>query len=332
MIKVTRTIYKITEELLKEKEESEKKDFDGQYSNNCKYLVEVLNSVAIDELIFKNGNTYEFKEESKEFVKNLIEHHSVYKKLMKVHPDKRDALLLDELTINLRSLLTIEIEDEKELHRQLAIVEFMTHNKRIQFNNFVQSISVVSLSETLNPFDEIMLYSYYVKELSILQEKFEEVRKNMIEIRNEEVITASLRAIERNENVELYPEREELDRLVVKILLDSKKKNHELVRIFYNTITTRFSLSESEARNELKRFKEQDYKGHPYFVLRSDREEEEEGEYIPPYEALQKALEMYEEDLNEPLPPKITEESLQIIKSELKRLGKLDGLDDDYYE
>lgn len=322
------TIYKITEELLEEKGYNIEDSFDCQYSNNCKYLGEVLNAVGIDEIIFKKGNGYEFKEDSKKYVINLIEHHSAYKKLLKKHPDKREPLLLDKLSKNLQSLLSIEIEEENNLNKQLAIVEFMTHNKRKQFNNFIQSISVVSLSETLNPSDEIMLYSYYVEELSLLKEKFETVRLNMIEIRKEEVMMASWKDVERNKNFELYPAKKKLDRLVVKNLLNSKKKEDKLVRNFYKFMADRFSISETEIRNELRQFKEQGYQDHPYFELLSDKIEEG-GEYIHPYEALQKALEMYEEALNDPALPEMSEDELRMLKAQVQQLGKFEFDDDD---
>ncbi|MFJ7725877.1 hypothetical protein ACIQXV_06900 [Neobacillus sp. NPDC097160] len=329
------TMYQITKELLA----LEGEDIDtipadvvkDANPNNCKYFKKVLNLVAIDEEVFKNKNGFSFSIDSKEAIKSIIKDHVTYTKLMQQHPQGRDLKLLNELTANIKTILINEIENQFSLQSMLAKLELVTFNERQQLNKYLQSLSIPNFKETLSPTDEEILHMYYIEEMILLKKKFKGIREIFSEIRAEEVVNKSIEEIVNLNSDELLGEispstdKIMLERLVIKDLLDTKKRKDTRVQRTIEELANQAGLKEKEFINELKVFRKKGYKEHSLFELSNERNYVNTEEYASPYEVLEQAKKEYKE-FKGTKPIKLpSSEEIKALKEILKANGFLKG-------
>ncbi|WP_313800074.1 hypothetical protein [Cytobacillus sp.] len=328
------TMYQITKELLVLKGE----DIDtipadvvkDANPNNCKYFKKVLNSVAIDEEIFKNKTGFSFNINSKEAIKSIIRGHVTYSKLMQKHPKDRDLKLLNELTSYIKTLLINEIEEQFTLQSMLAKLELVTFNERQQLNKYLQNLSIPNLEETLSPTDEEILHMYYIEEMILLKRKFEHIRELFSEIRAEEVVNKSVEEIvnlNSDELLEISPfmEKIKLDRLVIKDLLDTKKRKDTMVQKTIEELANQAGLKEKEFISELKVFRKKGYKEHSLFELSNERTYVGTEEYASPYEILEQAKKEYKESKSKEPKKSPSSKEMMALKEILRANGFLKG-------
>lgn len=320
VVKVSETMYKITDELIKDQGLNLEKDLkERQYTLYCKYFMEVLNALGIDETIFKDGNAYRFTEEAKGFVKNLISKHSEYKKLLKSKPLKRDEILLEELLENIEGLLKAEIKDTEQLYDHLSTIEFITEFKRNNLIKFLQSVAEPSKRWEVNIHDEIALSYYYMEELNLLKKKFETIRDNMIEIRNEEIYMNARRDV-KNSNVDI-DDKIKLDPLLIRKLLDGRNKGKPNVKEYYRWLSESLGLSEGEVKKEIIKFRNSKFTESKYFEKASTKKEV--GEHSHPRIVIREAVNMYYDNLKDTGLTEISQEGLEAIKKLFPELDEL---------
>lgn len=328
------TMYQITKELLVLKGE----DIDtipadvvkDANPNNCKYFKKVLNSVAIDEEIFKNKTGFSFNINSKEAIKSIIRGHVTYSKLMQKHPKDRDLKLLNELTSYIKTLLINEIEEQFTLQSMLAKLELVTFNERQQLNKYLQNLSIPNLEETLSPTDEEILHMYYIEEMILLKRKFEHIRELFSEIRAEGVVNKSFEEIvnlNSDELLEISPfmDKIKLDRLVIKDLLDTKKRKDTMVQKTIEELANQAGLKEKEFISELKVFRKKGYKEHSLFELSNERTYVGTEEYASPYEILEQAKKEYKESKSKEPKKSPSSKEMMALKEILRANGFLKG-------
>lgn len=281
-------------------------------SNNCKFLIKVLNSVGIDENLFKDGNSYSFKLESKSAVKYIVKNHVTYAELMQQHPHERNTKKLNELITQLHIILKNEIDDESFLQSQLAKLELVTLNRRQQLNKYLQSLSIPTFNETLSSADDEILQMYYIEEMMLLRSKFEAIRSIISEMRMEEIVNTSLIEISELDSEELlkqmqpFSRKVKLDRLVVKDLLDPKQKKNELIQQTLKELSEELNITEKMLTEELKKFRASKYQNHELFELSRENDYGMNENYLTPYEVLEQAKKGYIE--KEPDRKKISHE------------------------
>ncbi|KAA2396103.1 hypothetical protein F2Y18_15775 [Bacillus cereus] len=327
-------MYQITKELIIEKDGEgnvESAIIKSENPNNCKYFKKILNSVGIDEEIFKVQEGFAFKNASKGSVKAIIKNHSQYSKLMKQHPRERNIKLLNELTVHIKKILSNEIEDEAYLKSQMAKVELITFNQRQQLNQYLQKLSIPDLSETISAADDEILHFYYIEEMLKLRKKYETIRQIFSEIRNEELINHSLEEVasmssEKLEK-EIYPEKIPLGRLIVKDLLDTKQKKETLIQETLKGLAETLNITEKKLITELRAFRKLGYKNHPLFELSKERDYIDRREFISAYEILQKAIKEYNDNQKSPvIKPALSNEEKEKME---KLLMKFDNLNEE---
>ncbi|MGM2457251.1 hypothetical protein ACS2PT_12365 [Bacillus cereus group sp. BceL015] len=329
------TMYQITKELLV----LEGEDIDtipadvvkDANPNNCKYFKKVLNSVAIDEELFKNKTGFSFRIDSKEAIKSIIRDHVTYSKLMQQHPKDRDLILLNELTAYIKTILVNEIEDKFSLQSMLAKLELVTFNERQQLNKYLQSLSIPNFKETLSHTDEEILHMYYIEEMILLKRKFEHIRELFSEIRAEEVVNKSVEEIvnlnsdELLEEISPSTEKIKLDRLVIKDLLDTKKQKDAMIQKTIEELANQAGLKEKEFINELKVFRKKGYKDHGLFELNNERNYVDTEEYASPYEILEQAKKEYKEFKSKEPKKLPSSKEMMALKEILRANGFLKG-------
>ncbi|MCA0151351.1 hypothetical protein LCD52_21865 [Rossellomorea vietnamensis] len=328
------TMYQISKELLEEEDIHtipESASVKEANSNNCKYFKKVLNAVAIDEEIFKNEGEYSFRIESKEDIKSIIKKHATFSKLLKKHPNDRDLKLLTELTAHIKTLLINEIEDRFSLQSMLAKLELVTFIERQQLNKYLQSLSIPNFKETLSPTDEEILHMYYIEEMILLKRKFEHIRELFSGIRAEEVVNKSVEEIENSnwdellEEISQSPKKIELDRLVIKDLLDTKKRKDTMVQKTIEELANRAGLKEKEFINELKVFRKKGYIEHGLFELSNERNYVNTEEYASPYQILEQAKNEYKELESRESKKSPSSKEITVLKEILIKKGLLNG-------
>lgn len=325
------TMYQITKELLEEEwgEEVEPALVGDANPNNCKFLIKVLNAVGIDELLFKEDGGYVFNEQSKEAVKRLIKNHTTYAKVMKLHPNERDVKILTELVGQIQVILKYGIKDEEKRQQQLAKLEIITSHNRKNIVECLQQFIVPSFEYTLNYSDNEILLLYYMEEMFKVKNKVESIREIMSEMRQEEIFDISEEELNSlsTEEISNYmnplAKKVQLDRLVVKDMLDSKNKKNAYVQEAIKDFAMQLNISEKALIEELKNFRKLNYENHPLFELSGDMDLI--GEYSPSYEVLKRAETEYISKLNE-MPKKIhrPKESEDVMARILKEQGLLD--------
>lgn len=325
------TMYQITKELLEEDGygEVEPALIRDANPNNCKFLIKVLNAVGIDENLFKEDNGYVFSEQSKEAVKHIIKNHSAYAKVMKFHPNERDIETLTELVEQIQVILKYGIKDEEKRQQQLAKLEVITLHNRKNIVDYLNQLVVPSFEYTLNYSDNEILLLYYMEEMFKVKNKVENIREIMSEIRQEEIYTNSveelnsLSAEEIIDHMNPFAQKVQLDRLVIKDILDTKNKKNEYIQDSIKELAIQLNITEKALIEELKKFRKLNYENHSLFKLREDTDLK--GEYLPPYEVLKQAETEYNSKLNE-VPKKIhiPKEAEDVMERILKERGLLE--------
>ncbi|WP_108307364.1 hypothetical protein [Metalysinibacillus jejuensis] len=322
------TMYKITEELISEEDGLGKVDSPitkEKNSNNCKYFVQVLNAVGIDENLFKDNNGYTFLSHSVSDVKQIIKNHSVYLKEMKKHPKERNLKVINELVSHVQNILKNEILNQSYLHSQLAKVELISLNKRQQLNKYLQSLSLPNFNIMLSPADDEIVHLYYIEEMMKLKTKIESIRQIMSDIRFEEIIEKSFKEIselepeERFKTYDPFQNKIKLDRLVIKDLLNTKMKKNQLVQETLQEYAEQLNMSEKQLIEELKKFRKSNYENHELFELSNERDYFEANGMNSPYEVLEQAIQEHQaEQTNENTKVNISQEEKEKMEKILK--------------
>lgn len=324
------SIYQITKEMIAEEDGFDEVDaavIKPINSNNCKFLIKVLNSVGIDENLFKDGNSYSFKLESKNAVKTIIYNHVAYAELMKQLPQERNTKKISELIEQLHIILKNEIDDESFLQSQLAKLELVTLNRRQQLNKYLQSLSIPTFNETLSTADDEILHMYYIEEMMLLRSKFEAIRSIISEMRMVEIVNNSILEISELNSEELLKEinplfgKIKLDRLVVKDLLNPKKNGNLLVQQTLKGFSEELNISEKKLIEELRTFRKSKYQNHDLFELSPESNFGMNGNYSTPYEVLEQAKKEYAEKQTEPNRKELSHEEITEIEEMLNNLS-----------
>lgn len=324
------TMYQITKEMLEEEwgEEVEPALVGEANPNNCKFLIKVLNMVGIDELLFKEDGGYVFNKQSKEAVKRLIENHTTYAKVMKLHPNERNVKVLTELVEQIQVILKYGIKDEEKRQQQLAKLEIITSHNRKNLVEYLQQFIVPSFEYTLNYSDNEILLLYYMEEMFKVKNKVESIRRIMSEMRQEEIFDVSeeelnsLSTEESSNYMNPSAQKVQLDRLVVKDMLDSNNKKNVYVQEAIKDFAMQLNISEKALIEELKNFRKSNYENHSLFELSKDTVLKVD--YLPPYEVLKQAESEYNSKLKEaPKKVHISKEDEDVMARILKENGFL---------
>lgn len=324
------TMYQITKELLEE-------DGNGKVEsvligeanpNNCKFLIKVLNAVGIDENLFKEDKGYIFYAQSKEAVKCIIKNHSEYAKIMKLPPNERNIEILTELVQQVQVILKYGIKDKEKLQQQLAKLEIITLHNQKNIVNYLNQLVLPSFEYTLNNSDNEILLLYYMEEMFKVKNKVENIREIMSEIRQEEIYTNSVEELNNSSAEEIishmnpFAQKVQLDRLVIKDILDTKNKKNEYIQDSIKELGIQLNITEKVLIEELKKFKKSNYENHWLFELSEDTDLN--GEYLSAYEVLEQAETEYNSNFNEvPKEAKISNEAKILVESILKEKGFL---------
>lgn len=308
------TMYQITTEILKEEDyltgavevEIPAAIIKPVNSNNCKYLIKVLNSVGIDENLFKVGNSYAFTQESIKAVKTIIEKHVVYAEIMQQKPQERKAAHLQDMIFQVENILRNEIEDASLLHSQLNKLELITLNKMQQMNRHLQNLALPTFDKMLSVADDEFLQMYYIEEMILLRNKFTSLQGIISEMRMEEVVQQSEREVSTSDSEELlhntspYLKKIQLDRLVVKDLLNPKKSKEPYIKQTVKELSVEVDMSKEDLREELKKFRKMNYQSHELFELSLHKDYCMKENHVTPYDMLKQAKIEYEERQKEP--------------------------------
>lgn len=323
-------MYQITEEMIAEEDGDWDVDagvISDANPNNCKFLIKVLNSVGIDENLFKDGNSYSFKLGSKNAVKNLIINHIAYAKLMKQQPQERNIKEHNELIEQLHIILENEIDDESFLQSQLAKLELVTLNRRQQLNKYLQSLSIPTFNKTLSAADDEVLQMYYIEEMMLLRSKFEAIRDFISEMRIEEIVNKSQSEISELNTEELlkeiypFPRKIKLDRLVVKDLLNTKKNKKSPIKEDLEELSKELNMSGEKLIGELKIFRQSKYQNHDLFELSLERDYGMNENYSTSHEVLEQAKKEYVEQQKESKMKKLSHEEIAEMEEILNNLS-----------
>lgn len=319
-------MYQITKEIIKEEDrlngavevEVSAADIKPINSNNCKYLIKVLNSVGIDENLFKDGNSYAFTLESINAVKAIIENHVIYANLMQQQPQDRNTEHLQDLILQVKCILQNEIEDKSLLQSQLAKLELITLYKMQHINKTLQSLALPTFDKMLSVADDEFLQMYYIEEMIRLRNKFTRLQEIIEEIRTEEIVQQS-----EQETDELLTSENScsgkipLDRLVVKDLLNPKKSKEPYIKETLKSFSEELHISKEELLEELKRFRRTNYQNSELFELSLPKDYGMDEIHLSPYEILKLAKKEYEEQQKEPRRENLSSEVLAKIEATL---------------
>lgn len=321
------TMYQITRELLLQNNEEnispESALIKEENSKHCKQFKKVVNNLAIDEEIFKEGNQYLFQKESVESVKELIRNNVAYTKLMSQSPEKREINLLGTLTQTISAILRNELKDSLALQLQLSKLELVTFNQRKQLNTYLQSLSVPDLSNTISEIDNEILHMYYIEEMLLLKEKMKNIHSTFSDIRNSEIADKSIEEIENNKFSEgtVQSNKIKLDKLLVRELLAPKKKKDNIVEQVINRLVEQTNLSEKEVLKQLKDFKNKGFTNHNLFELSQADNFMNDNSYMSPFDVLEQAKTIYEENKDRKRMGKtLTNEQKEVIQGILSKI------------
>lgn len=318
-------MYQITKDLIIEEDGFEDVDYaliKSRNPNNCKYLIQVLNAVGLQENIFKGDEGYSFQPESIDAVKDIITNHSTYLKEMKKPPQQRSTKIINGLVLHIQMILKNEINNQSFLQSQLAKVELITLNRRQQLNKYLQSLAIPNFDDTLSAADEEIIHMYYIEEMMQLRNRIESMRKIVSEIRHKEIIVKSSK-----ESSELKPDnvlevygvftgKVKLDRLVIKDLLDPKKQKDSLIQETLGDLAKELNITEKKVIEELKNFRKGKYVSHDLFELSEERDYCGDDDFMSPYAALTQAKQEYAEQTQE-------EPKKMILQHELDKVAKI---------
>lgn len=172
-------------------------------------------------------------------------------------------------------------------------MEIITTYNRKSIVEYLQQFIVPSFEYTLNYSDNEILLLYYMEEMFKVKNKVESIRGIMSEMRQEEIFDISEEELNSltTEEISNYMNpsatKVQLDRLVVKDMLDSNNKKNAYVQEAIKDFSMQLNISEKALIEELKKFRKLNYENHPLFELSDDTDSI--GEYAPSYEVLKRA-------------------------------------------
>lgn len=265
------SMYQITKELIEEDGcgDADSATIKSQNSNNCKYLIKVLNAVGIDETLFKGSKGYSFTVESKDAVKEIIKKHEDYSKEMKKSLPDRDIKILDELASHIKTILNNEIDDEDRLSVELARVEIFTYRELIRLNRYLQKLMYVDWDKTLSFEDNAVLQMYYIEEMKALKDKFQKIREIFSDIRNEGLLEKSFQeADDMSSKKPSGREKIVLEAPLIKKFLDPKNKEDLLVQEELKNLANYSNMTPKQLIEEMEAFRQSNYQEHHLFELK----------------------------------------------------------------